>query len=269
MTRSNEHTTDAVEESNGQTNCRRRSVLKATGIGAALPVVGGASTAGASSAGPADGGSGPDDARPPVVHSHFGYSGTGDDEVPARLEPDETVGLHVDEELIDDSNLPELTVEFGAFHFDPVGLHVDPGSIVEFDFHTPEHTATAYHPGQGRQQRVPAGVPAISSTVNERGGFWLYRFEEEGVYDLFCAPHEWGGMGMRVVVGDDPGDVVRAPGRPPLPMTATLLGTGVPPENPDLGPPQMAPGNIVDEESVELDDLGIDLAVTLGPPTPT
>lgn len=30
------------------------------------------------------------------------------------MEPDETVELHVDEEKIDDSNLPELTVEFGA-----------------------------------------------------------------------------------------------------------------------------------------------------------
>jgi len=104
---------------------------------------------------------------------------------------------------------------------------VDPGAIVEFDFNTPEHTATAYHPGQERQQRVPDGVPAFSSTVNEHHGFWLYRFEDEGVYDLFCAPHEWGGMGMRIVVGDDPGNVVRAPGRPPLPMTAALLGTGL------------------------------------------
>ena len=109
-----------------------------------------------------------DNARPPIIHSHFGYSGTSDDEIPNRLVPDETVELHVDEDKIDDANLPALTVEFGAFHFAPAGLHVETGAIVKFDFHTPEHTVTAYHPGQERQQRVPDGVPAFSSTVNEQ-----------------------------------------------------------------------------------------------------
>jgi len=182
------------------------------------------------------------------------------------LEPDETVELYADEEKIDDANLPALTVEFGAFHFAPVGLHVEPGAVVEFDFRTPEHTATAYHPGQQRQQRVPDGVPAFSSTVNEHQGFWLYRFEEEGVYDLFCAPHEWGGMGMRIVVGDDPGDVVRAPGRPPLPMTAALLGTGL---DGDIGHPDLEPQNIIDNGPVSGHDLGIDLEVTITAPSPT
>lgn len=99
-------------------------------------------------------------------------------------------------------------MEFGTFHFDPVGLHVEPGAIVAFDFTTPEHTATAYHREHERQQRVPDSTPAFSSTVNEHHGFWLYRFEEVGVYDLFCASHEYGGMGMRIVVGDDPGEIV-------------------------------------------------------------
>jgi len=207
-----------------------------------------------------------DNASPPTIHSHFGYSGTSDDEIPNKLKPDETVELHADEEKIDDANLPALTVEFGAFHFAPVGLHVEPGAVVEFDFRTPEHTATAYHPGQQRQQRVPDGVPAFSSTVNEHQGFWLYRFEEEGVYDLFCAPHEWGGMGMRIVVGDDPSDVVRAPGRPPLPMTAALLGTGL---DGDIGHPDLEPQNIIDNGPVSGHDLGIDLEVTITAPSPT
>lgn len=109
---------------------------------------------------------------------------------------------------------------------------------------------------------------AFSSTVNGHHGFWLYRFEAEGVYDLFCAPHEWGGMGMRIVVGDDPGGVVRAPGRPPLPMTAALLGTGLPPDDPAIGPPEMAPGYIIDNGPVTLDDLAIELEVTMTAPTP-
>jgi len=259
---------DTVEQLTRRSIIRRRSVLKATGVCASLPFLGGVATARAGSPGVQRNNAYKDDARPPVIHSHFGYSGTSDDEVPNRLTPDETVKLHVEEAKIDDSNLPELTVEFGAFHFAPVGLHVEPGAIVKFDFHSPEHTATAYHPDQERQQRVPDEVPAFSSTVNQHHGFWLYRFEEEGVYDLFCAPHEWGGMGMRIVVGDDPGDVVRGSGRPPLPMTAALLGTGLPPDDPAIGPPEMAPENIVDRGRVTLEDLAVGLEVTLTAPTP-
>ncbi|WP_135535133.1 hypothetical protein [Halostella pelagica] len=136
------------DASNSRSNCKRRSVLKATGLGAALPVFGGVATA---SGNPSESQGESDNADPPSIHSHFGYSGTSDDEIPNRLEPDETVELHVDEDKIDDTNLPALTAEFGAFHFAPVGLHLEPGAIVEFDFCTPEHTATAYHPGQERQ----------------------------------------------------------------------------------------------------------------------
>ena len=251
--------------SNRLSICRRRSVLRATGLGAALAIFGGTATARESAPEQPNEHDGVDNARPPIIHSHFGYSGTSDEEIPDRLEPDETVELHVDEDKIDDSNLPDLTVEFGAFHFAPVGLHVEPGALVEIEFNTPEHTATAYHPGQERQQRVPDGVPAFSSTVNEQHGFWLYRFEKAGVYDLFCAPHEWGGMGMRIVVGDDSDDIVRAPGRPPLPMTAALLGTGV---DGDIGHPDMDPQNIIDNGPISAHDLGLDLEVTITGPKP-
>lgn len=271
MTRSVNPRTETDDESNVRPNRRRRRVLKATGAGTLLSVFGGVAAGRADASDPGAGRAETDSARSPIIHPQFGYSGTADEEVPPPLEPDETVELHVDEEKIDDSNLPELTVEFGAFHFEPVGLHVEPGTIVEFEFNTPEHSATAYHPGQERQQRVPDGVPPFSSTVNAHHGFWLYRFEKEGVYDLFCAPHEWGGMGMRIVVGDDPCDVVRAPGRPPLPLTAALLGTGLPPadgEDPDIGHPKLAPRNIIDEGPIAGHDLDIDLAVTLSGPTP-
>ena len=89
------------------------------------------------------------------------------------------------------------------FHYEPAGLRVDSGDVVRFNFTTPDHTITAYHPALGWQQRVPAGVPPFSSPVGNLGGFWLYRFEVEGLYDMFCAPHEILGMAMRIVVGDD------------------------------------------------------------------
>ena len=246
----------------------RRPVLKALGVASAVPLLGGAVVADTKRKGGDSGG----DSRPPIIHSQFGYSGTSEDDIPDRLQPDETVELHVDEEKIDDESLPALTVEFGAFHFDPVGLYLEPESIVKFDFNTPEHTATAYPPGQERQQRVPDSVPAFSSTVNEHHGFWLYRFEKEGVYDLFCAPHEYAGMGMRIVVGDDQRKVVRGPGRPPLPMTAARLGTGLPSEDggdPDIGHPDMEPQNIIDDGSISGQDLNLDLEVTISAPSPT
>ncbi|MFC6976934.1 plastocyanin/azurin family copper-binding protein [Halomicroarcula sp. GCM10025709] len=88
------------------------------------------------------------------------------------------------------------------FHFSPTGLRIEEGDIVQFDFQTPEHTVTAYHENQGRQQRVPDDVPPLSSPVIGAGGSWLYQFDSPGTYDLFCAPHEFFGMVMRIVVGD-------------------------------------------------------------------
>lgn len=270
-----ESTRETPDEQTETTTLPRRSVLRATGVGAALPFVGGVAPVRGQGE-PGGSGTEADDAgRPPLVHSTFGYAGTADDDPPNRLSPDETVELHVDEGRIDGSALPELTVDFGAFHFDPLGLHVEPGTVVEFDFETPEHSVTAYHPDQERQQRVPDGVPALTSPVVEHHGFWLYRFEEEGVYDLFCGPHEYGGMGIRIVVledeSDDPGPVVRGPGRPPIGLMPALLGTGLPTgSGPDIGHPDLDPANVVKEGRVTLEDLSspIDLEISITAPRP-
>ncbi|WP_336359847.1 plastocyanin/azurin family copper-binding protein [Haladaptatus sp. ZSTT2] len=104
--------------------------------------------------------------------------------------------MHIDfPEGMEDTNPP-------FFHFEPTGLHVEPGDIVRFNFTTPDHTITALHNGHGRQQRVPEGVPPFSSPIINIGGFWLYQFDVEGLYDIVCAPHELFGMAMRIVVGD-------------------------------------------------------------------
>jgi plastocyanin len=55
-----------------------------------------------------------------------------------------------------------------VFHFEPSGLSVQCGDIVQFTYESPNHTISPYHPGQGFQQRVPDGVPPFSSPrVNE------------------------------------------------------------------------------------------------------
>ena len=237
--------------------------MKLLGAGGALSL--GAGTVAAARPG--------DQPNPPLTDSQFGFSVAGGDDIPQRLTPNYTVDLDVDIDRIDQSNLPAITIEFGAFHFEQVGLNVEPGSVVAFDFVTPEHTVTAYHPGLDRQQRVPDGVPALSSPVIDTAGYWLYTFEEAGVYDLFCAPHEAFGMGMRLVVGDGEYDVVQNPScpptqcRPPIGLTTLLLGSGL---GGDVGIDALDPSNIQSEGEVLIDDVVDDVPyeVTLTAPTP-
>lgn len=204
-----------------------------------------------------------------TIDPTFGYAGTSEDEIPESLTPDHTVDLHVDEEQFIMRDGRPVGVEFGAFHFEYAGLHVEPGDVVTFRMESPDHTITALHQGLGRQQRVPDGVPWFSSPVIGKGGFWLYSFDEPGVYDVVCAPHELLGMAMRIVVGDETDPVVRGKGRPPESLSAALLGTGMPGEDgsPDRGVPPLAPENIVEAGTVGAHDIPLDLAVEIPMPT--
>ena len=164
----------------------RRTVLRALGVGTALTLAGGSAAAADSEPdGAAEG-----EATTPVIDPHYGYSVPAGEEVPEELQPDHTVELRTNL----DGEIP--------FYFSPMGYHIDVGDVVRFDFVTTEHTVTAYHGGQGRQHRVPDGVPPFSSPMIGRGGSWLYQFDTPGLYDLFSAPHEAFGMVMRLVVGD-------------------------------------------------------------------
>ncbi|WP_157533043.1 plastocyanin/azurin family copper-binding protein [Haloferax profundi] len=116
-------------------------------------------------------------------------------EVTAQTPAGEEVTLTVEE-------IATALAETTAFHFQPAGLAVEPGDVVLFSAETPDHAFAAYHPRHGRQNLVPDGVGPISSPLVPVGGYWLYQFETEGVYDAYCPPHEPFGMVMRVVVGD-------------------------------------------------------------------
>ena len=96
------------------------------------------------------------------------------------------------------------------FYFEPAGLFVEPGDTVRFMALSPHHTVTAYHPLQGKPQRVPDGVEPFSSPMVPVGQSWEYTFTVPGVYDVWCGPHESYGMVMRVVVGE-----VSGPGAAP------------------------------------------------------
>lgn len=167
----------------------RRPLLKVLGTSAALSLGSGVATAHDGE----DGDHGDDGEADAEIDPHYGFSTPGADDIPDGLEPDHEVELHIADPV------PEK--HGPLFHFEPTGLAVEEDDIVQFTFTTPDHTITAYHPGHGFQQRVPDGVPPFSSPVVNAGGGWLYRFEEKGLYDLYCAPHHILGMTMRIVVG--------------------------------------------------------------------
>jgi plastocyanin len=159
----------------------RRPLLKALGVGAALSLGSGVAAG---------------EQEQAEIDPLYGYSVQNPDEIPENLQPDHEVDLAAAEEP------PEPGEPVSLFFFDPVGLHVQSGDIVQFTFSSPDHTVTAYHEAIAFQTRVPEESPPFSSPIVNTGGAWLYRFDQEGVYDLYCGPHHIMGMVMRVVVGD-------------------------------------------------------------------
>lgn len=159
----------------------RRPLLKALGLGAALSLGSGVAAG---------------DQQNEEIHPVYGYSVQNPADIPESLQPDHEVSLAAAE------GPPEPGGPVSFFFFDPAGLHVESGDIVQFTFNTPDHTVTAYHEAIGFQTRVPDQASPFSSPIVTAGGAWLYQFDHEGVYDLYCGPHHVMGMVMRVVVGD-------------------------------------------------------------------
>lgn len=86
--------------------------------------------------------------------------------------------------------------------FDPVGLHVSPGTTLRWVLESGAHSATAYHPANDRPRRVPVGAaPWDSGILFEPGATFEIALDVAGVYDVFCLPHEAAGMVGRIVVG--------------------------------------------------------------------
>jgi len=185
-----------------------------------------------------------------AVDARFGYVATADDEEPP-VEVDHTVSAELEE------------AERGppAFYFDPAGLYVEPGDTVKFDMVSPHHNVNVYHPGFGYTQRVPDGVPPVSSPILTQGDYWLFTFEQEGVYDYMCAPHETFGMVGRIVVGSATGPganpVGEAPGgeraRSPPGTAGSVLSADV-----------MAPENVVEQGSVAWSEIPDDAKQSQG-----
>ncbi|WP_155120559.1 cupredoxin domain-containing protein [Haloprofundus marisrubri] len=225
------------------------AALSATGTGVAAAQHGGHGGGGTTTTQTSQARSCP---QPNCIDPELGYTMLSPGPLPQRMRPTERVQLLIGPKTLTvGPQEPPLD-----FYFEPVGLRIDPGTVVSFDFVTPEHGVTGYHVLQGRQQRVPESVPPLTSPTLAGNRSWLYRFDEPGVYDLFCPPHEAYGMAMRIVVGDEPGPIVRGEStggdeegpelRPPLPASAAVLDD-----------PQLQPQNIVDSGRVSWASLNV------------
>ncbi len=117
--------------------------MKALGIGAGLSVAGGSAAART------------DDTRVPAQ---------ADDEEPGTI-PDESERGTVHEVRTMIGGPPSNPERPADFYYQPTGLHVDPGDVIEFVFATPDHNVVAYHPAYGMRRRVPIGVEAFSSPL--------------------------------------------------------------------------------------------------------
>ena len=246
----------------------RRRVLHALGAGAGIAAFSGVGQAHGDGHG-GENGTGTEDERIPVdkladgnalisdheVHPVYGFSSQA-----AKVAPP-VKPAHEVQALI----RPREDVPIPEFFFEPAGLYVEPGDTVKFTMATPHHNVAAYHPQFGFARRVPQLVPPFSSPMFPAGGYWLYTFEKEGVYEMHCAPHEVFGMVMRIVVGEASG-----PAAVPLPDLCAAPPEGIEAEEARRGPtlrlpdftaytvltdPALAPDRIVDTGRVSWDQL--------------
>ena len=85
--------------------------------------------------------------------------------------------------------------------FDPIGLQVEPGTIIRWVVRQNVHTTTAYHPRNDHHPlRIPdRATPWDSGFLVNPGNHFDVTLTVPGVYDYYCMPHEAAGM----VVGQE------------------------------------------------------------------
>lgn len=87
--------------------------------------------------------------------------------------------------------------------FRPRGLAIKPGQMVKWVNRDVGnvHTSTAYHTDNGKPQRIPKNASSWDSGYLLPDDSFVMTFDQPGVYDYFCIPHENAGMVGRIVVG--------------------------------------------------------------------
>ncbi|GGN85840.1 halocyanin domain-containing protein [Haloarcula pellucida] len=106
-----------------------------------------------------------------------------------------------DGETVDATGQDTVTVTVGAegnggaYAFDPPAVHVDNGATVKFEWTGEGGGHNVKSQGDGP---LDSGSPVSSAGVN-----YEYTFEEDGIFNYVCVPHEGLGMKGAVVVGTD------------------------------------------------------------------
>ncbi len=133
-----------------------------------------------------------------------------------------------DGETVDATGQDTVTVSVGAdgnggaFAFDPPAVHVDNGATVQWEW-----------TGEGGGHNVVSdgdGPLDSGSAVSQSGVNYEHTFEEDGIYNYVCVPHEALGMKGSVVVGTDyptessGGGGGGSSGPPEVPNSAKTLG---------------------------------------------
>jgi len=72
-------------------------------------------------------------------------------------------------------------VKMGNNYFEPIGLHIEPGTTVRFEIAAGTHSATAY------ENRIPSDASAFDSEVISSGGF-EYTFENRARTTTTASP---------------------------------------------------------------------------------
>lgn len=125
-----------------------------------------------------------------------------------------------------------MVTEGAQVAFDPVGLLVDPGTLIRWVLKSGVHTSTAYHPANDHPLRIPeAAKPWGSDYIVDPGATYDVTLTEPGVYDYFCEAHEMAGMVGRIIVGHPaggpatkpPGDEIPEPARRAFPAIQEIL----------------------------------------------
>ncbi|MDY6788598.1 MAG: plastocyanin/azurin family copper-binding protein [Candidatus Nanohaloarchaea archaeon] len=116
-----------------------------------------------------------------------------------------------------DEDLPEkakVEMEYsgGEFYYDSEIVHIEKGGTVKWVSERLSHTATAYTEENDYVLRVPEDAENWDSGYVNEGKSYKHTFEEEGVYDYLCIPHEGLAMVGTVVVGHPDTDYSDEPG---------------------------------------------------------
>jgi halocyanin-like protein len=158
---------------------RREFVRTAGGVAGGTAALSATGSVAAQEEGGGDGGSG----GPPDYGSWFGnVSNFNGETVDATGQDSATVEVGVQ-------------ANGGAFGFGPPAIHVDNGATVQFEWTGEGGAHNVVSDGEGP---LDSGSPVDTSGVE-----YEHTFEEDGIYEYYCAPHEGLGMKGAIVVGSE------------------------------------------------------------------